>query len=455
MMILMRTLAASWLHVWSSRLILVLMAALLVGGWQASQARSANQSVSALSVRIQGSINPAQEDLLAKALETCRSQEHDLLLISLDTPGGLGKSMREMVKMILNSPCPVLTWVGPKGARAASAGVFLVAASSVASMSPQTSIGAASPVAMGGKDVPETMQQKIKNDFLSLIRGVAKAKGRNVDWYEKAIEEAVSITASEAVMLRVVDLMATSPQDLLVQAGSRGIPSPDGELRFQEDGFSLTEFQPGFRHSFLSWLLDPQIAYLLLLGGIAGLFFELSNPGAIFPGVFGGICLLLGLYAMAVLPTNVAGLLLILLALVLFILEIAVTSYGLLSIGGAISLFIGSMILFRFEYGFDALPVSLILPTVLGVTLLIGLGIVLVTRAQLKPKSTGSEAMLGLSGEVLSWKGGQGRIRVRGEIWKARTPGETELEPGSTVQVNDIDGLDLLVEPEWHNGDSN
>jgi membrane-bound serine protease (ClpP class) len=158
---------------------------------------------------------------------------------------------------------------------------------------------------------------------------------------------------------------------------------------------------------------------------------------------------------MAVLPTNVAGLLLILLALVLFILEIAVTSYGLLSIGGAISLFIGSMILFRFEYGFDALPVSLILPTVLGVTLLIGLGIVLVTRAQLKPKSTGSEAMLGLSGEVLSWKGGQGRIRVRGEIWKARTPRETELEPGSTVQVNDIDGLDLLVEPEGYNGDSN
>jgi membrane-bound serine protease (ClpP class) len=399
-----------------------------------------------LYARIDGSINPAQEDLLRDALQTCVRQDHAFLLLGIDTPGGLGKSMREMVQTILNAPVPVVTWVGPKGARAASAGVFIVAASMVASMSPQTTIGAASPVAAGGKDIPETMAKKIKNDILSLIRGVAKARGRNVEWYEKAVEEAASITASEAAQNRVVDLVATSPQDLLEQLGSRTVEWDDRSLSFDGQTAELIPYEPGFRHGFLSWLLNPQIAYFLLMGGLAGLFFELSNPGAIFPGVLGGMCLLLGLYAMAILPTNVAGILLILFSLVLFLLEIAVTSFGLLSLGGVLCLFFGSLILFRFEYGMAELPLTVVISTVVGVSLLVAAALFLVTRAQMQPRHTGSEAMLGLTGEVTRWEGRSGQIRVRGELWKARNASGEPLEPGAVVRVKDMQGLTLIVE---------
>ena len=415
---------------------------------QTQGTQEAQSRVSALYARVDGTINPAQADLLKRAISTCTQQGHDLLVLGLDTPGGLGKSMRDMVKLILNSPVPVVTWVGPKGARAASAGVFLVAASAVAAMSPQTNIGAATPVALGGKDVPQDMAQKIKNDFLSLIRSVAQARNRNVGWYEKAIEEAVSITATEAATIRVVDLLAASPRDLLEQAGAQGISWNKTELAFGPNDFSIKQFEPGFRHSFLSWLLHPQIAYFLLLGGIAGLFFELSNPGAIFPGVFGAICLLLALYALAILPTNVTGLLLIFLGLVLFILEIKVVSFGLLSLGGVVCLLVGSVILFRFEYGMAALPLKVILPTVIAVSGFVGLALYLVTRAQVKPKQTGSEAMIGLSGEVISWQEAEGRVRVRGEIWRAKTPSGASLAQGSRIRVTGMKGLLLEVEPK-------
>lgn len=408
----------------------------------------AETRVSALYCRIDGSINPAQKDLLEKAIATCTEEQHDLLLLGLDTPGGLGQSMREMIKLMLNAPVPVLIWVGPSGARAASAGVFLVAASNVAAMSPQTSIGAASPVAMGGKDIPETMAKKIQNDFMSLIRGMAKSRGRNVEWYEKAVEEAVSITASEAVMKKVVDLMAVSPEDFLIQIGAKGLLSDSTIKHFSEDEFQIVPYKSGFRYALLSWLLDPQIAYFLLLGGMAGLFFELTNPGAVFPGAFGAICLLLGLYAMAVLPTTAAGLLLIVLSLVLFILEIAITSYGLLSIAGAVCLFIGSMILYKFEYGLVMLPVKVILPTVLAVSSFIVLGLFVVARAHRRPKQTGYSSMQGLPARVLEWSDEEGRVRVRGEIWMARSADGSHLKVQDQVRVTGADGLTLLVKPD-------
>jgi membrane-bound serine protease (ClpP class) len=356
--------------------------------------------------------------------------------------------MREMVKTILNSPVPVAVWVGPKGARAASAGVFLVAASHVAGMSPQTSIGAASPVAMGGKELPETVAKKITNDFVSLIRGAAGAQDRNVDWYEKSVLESVSITADEAVMQQVVEFLALTPRDMLEQIGTRGISMQSQTLSFAPQDVQVTRFEPGFRTTFLSWLLHPQIAYFLLLGGIAGLFFELSNPGSIFPGVFGAVCLLLGLYALAVLPTNAAGVLLIFLAMILFILELAVTSYGLLSVGAVVCLFIGSLILFNFEYGFEGLSLQVILPTVLAVSAFILLGLYLVTRAQVRPRQTGSQGMLGLSGQITSWGSEGGKARIRGEIWKVRTDNGSQLPPGTQVRVTDVDGLTLTVREE-------
>ncbi|MCF8108862.1 MAG: nodulation protein NfeD [Desulfohalobiaceae bacterium] len=408
-------------------------------------------TVSALYCRIDGSINPAQKDLLENALAECEQKEHDLLLLGLDTPGGLGQSMREMIKLILNAPVPVVIWVGPQGAHAASAGVFLVAASDVAAMSPQTSIGAASPVAMGGKEIPETMAKKIQNDFMSLIRSMAEAKGRNVQWYERSVEEAVSITASEAVQKKVVDLMAVSPEDLMTQIGAQGLFKAQAIGPFSEKEFEIVTYEPGFRFALLSWLLHPQIAYFLLLGGMAGLFFELTNPGAIFPGAFGAICLLLGLYAMAVLPTTAAGLLLIVLSLILFILEIAITSFGLLSIGGVICLFIGSMILYKFEYGLVMLPLKVILPTVLAVSGFMILGVYLITKAYRRPKQTGYQSMQGLPATVLEWSDGQGRIRVRGEIWKARSADGTSLNPNDRVRISGADGLTLIVRPDEPN----
>ncbi|MDZ7762291.1 MAG: nodulation protein NfeD [Desulfovermiculus sp.] len=407
-----------------------------------------NSQISILYARLEGSINPAKKDLLQQALDTCAQDGHDLLLLGLDTPGGLGESMRDMVKLILNAQTPVAIWVGPKGARAASAGVFLVAASHVAGMSPQTNIGAASPVAMGGKEIPETVKKKITNDFVSLIRGVAEAKGRNVDWYEKAVTEALSITAQEAVMQRVVEFLAVSPQDMATQIGAQGLIIDGQRITYEDKDMRLVTFHPSFRTTFLSWLLHPQIAYFLLLGGIAGLFFELSNPGSIFPGAFGAICLLLGLYALAVLPTNAAGVLLIFLSLILFILELAVTSYGLLSIGGVACLFIGSLILFKFEYGFTGLPLQIILPTVVTVSAFMLLGLYLVTKAQVRPKKTGFQGMLGLTGQVISWEREEGKARVRGEIWRVKSDSNQPLSSGTQVRVTGVDGLTLFVQEE-------
>lgn len=408
---------------------------------------SGARTVNALSVRIQGSINPATSEMLASAVKEGQAGGYDLLLLSLDTPGGLGQSMREMVQTVLNSPIPVATWVGPRGARAASAGTFIVAASSVASMSPETTIGSASPVSAGGQDVSETMKKKIENDFVSLIRGVASDKGRNVEWYVKAVREAANLSASQAAEKNVIDLLADSPEDLMRQIGEQGLALDGKTVTFGPEAFSITSFEPSFRFRIFSWLLHPQIAYFLLLGGIAGLFFELSNPGAVFPGVLGGICLVLGLYAMAVLPVTVAGLLLIFLSVLLFILELAIASYGLLTIAGVVSLFFGSVLLFDFEYGLASLPLATILPTVLVISAFIAFALYLVTRAQLKPRTTGADAMKGLTGRVTRWDQGRGQIMVRGELWRARSASGASLAPDTTVQVVDIQGLYLVVEP--------
>ena len=397
---------------------------------------------------IDGSISPAQVDLLEDSLAECEKRQAKMLLLRLDTPGGLGESMRKMVRLILNSKVPVVVWVGPSGARAASAGVFLVAASAVAAMSPQSTIGAASPVGLGGKNMDKTMAEKIKNDILSLIRGTAAARNRNVSWYVEAVEKSVSITASEAVMLQVVELMAQDPKDLLSQIGARGLKWKGEMLRFQAGDVEWVEFKPGVRHRILSWLLDPQVAYLLLLGGMAGLFFELMTPGAILPGVVGGMCLLLGLYALSILPTNAAGLLLILFGLVLFVLELKITSYGLLSIAGLVCFFIGSTILFRFEYGMAGLPLSTIIGAGLVLAAAIGTGVYLVAKAHSRKPSLGLETLIGAEAEVRAWEDQGGQVFVHGELWAARTKGSFAFKPQDKVLIVAVRGLVLTVEPE-------
>lgn len=412
---------------------------------QAASSAEDPASFTVLTAEIQGAISPAQVEVLQDVLRQAETDRSNLVLLRLDTPGGLVTSMREMVQLILNAKVPVAVWVGPSGARAASAGVFLVAASTVAAMSPQSTIGAASPVGMGGKDIDATMAAKVKNDIVSLVRGVAEARGRNVDWYVKSVEDADSITATEAVLTKVVDILAKDPQDLLDQLAVKGLAWQGKTLRFSAKDVRFVEFSLGARHKLLAWLLDPQIAYMLLLGGMAGLFFELTTPGAIFPGVFGGLCLLLGLYAMSVLPTNVAGVLLILFGLVLFVLELKIASYGMLSVAALVSLFVGSTILYRKETGM-ALPLGTIVSGLAGFVLIFGGVAYLVARAQLRKSPLGSQAMVGLVAEIRAWEGDRGQVFVNGEIWNARTAADTSLAAGDQVRVAAMHGLTLTVE---------
>ncbi|WP_462323675.1 NfeD family protein [Desulfoplanes sp.] len=403
--------------------------------------------VTCLYLQLGTPLGPAQAELLDNCLEQGDAMAADLVLIGLNTPGGLGTSMRTMVTSLLNAPVPVAIWVGPSGARAASAGVFLVAASDYAAMAPQTSIGAASPVSVTGKDVSGTMAKKIQNDIISLLRGMVTARGRNMDWYEKAVTESASITAKEAVMQRVVEFLAPTAQDFLEQIGSRGLVRGKDTLHFGATQVRMTTYEPGAKYKLLAWLLDPSIAYLLFLGGIAGLFFEFSNPGAIFPGVFGALCLLLGMYALSILPTTPAGVLLILLGLILFIVELKVVSYGLLTIAGIASLVSGSLILFDFEYGLASLPLRIIIVSIGGICLLFLAILVLVARAHTKPKAMGLDALVDRSGEILTWGGNKGQVRVRGERWSAMADPHLSFVPGDRIVVVKADGLVLHIAP--------
>ncbi|WP_235896511.1 NfeD family protein [Oceanidesulfovibrio marinus] len=416
----------------------------------ANASTAANQTISqtrVLYVELDGGISPIQADLFDQAIETARDDNYELILVRLDTPGGLVSSTRTMIKSMLGSPVPFLVWVGPAGAHAASAGVFIVAASDLAGMSPQSTIGAASPVSMSGGDINGTMARKVQNDILSLLRSLARRKGRNYEWYAKAVEEADSITATEAVMDHVVEILADSPLDFLQQAGARGISTNQGDLRFTAESIDLIPYEPGFRYSFLAWLLHPQIAYFLFLGGIAGLFFEVSHPGAVFPGVVGGLFLLLALYALSILPTNAAGILLILFSLILLVLEVFITSYGLLSIAALLSLFIGSTILFKEGTGF-VLPLSSILTTVLLLAGFVSVVLYLVGKAQLRKPRQGDKVLIGTAATVRSWNGAQGKVFLRGEIWNAVSKEPIFVSTGDIVQIIRVDGLTLTVEPK-------
>jgi membrane-bound serine protease (ClpP class) len=412
-----------------------------------SLAASPADPVVVLEASLNGAISPSQADMLESALAKARESHAAMLLLTLDTPGGSIDVMRRMVKSMLNAPVPVVVYVAPAGARAASAGVFLVAASTLAAMAPQTSIGSASPIGPGGSDIKGDMNAKIKNDLESLLRGMATSHGRNVSWYVRFVSKAANINALEAARLGVVECIAVDRDDLMVQIGKRGIPTKNGPFRFDAARVRYETFDPGWRHGLLSWLLDPQIAYILLLVGMAGLFFELTTPGAILPGVLGSLSLLLALYALSVLPTNATGLLLLLLGGVFFLLEIYVTSYGLLGLSGLISLFLGSLLLFR-GHGLGGLPLSLILPTVIGISLFLGVIAWMVAKAQLRRSPSGVNALVGELAVVRTWEGRQGKVFVRGEIWDATCQSERLIEPGRQVRILAVEGLRLLVDAE-------
>jgi len=394
-------------------------------------------------IRLEGPINPGTAGFLSSSIEKAQEGGGQALLVELDTPGGLGESMRTMVKAIMNAPLPIIIYVSPSGAQAASAGVMVTMAADVAAMAPGTNIGAAHPVAAGGKDIEGEMAQKIVNDMIAFAQSIAKQRGRNVEWAKEAVEKSVSVSAAEAVELNVVDLTAESRTVLLQNIDGRKIKRGTVEFTLRTAGAEVVELEETLRDRILKTLANPNIAYILMMLGLAGLYFELSNPGAVLPGVIGGICLILAFYSFQTLPVNYAGVLLILLGVVLFILEIKVTSYGVLSIGGLISLTLGSLMLFKSPYEYMRVSLSVLIPVVATVAGFFLVVTGLVVRAQVRRSPTGTEGLIGLKGPVKEWAEGRGKVFVHGEWWHAF--GEDNLIPGEEIEVVGAEGMLLRV----------
>jgi membrane-bound serine protease (ClpP class) len=397
---------------------------------------------SAMVIELEGPINPGTDLFATRGIKQAQGNGYSLVIIRLDTPGGLDTSMRSIIKAILNSPVPVVVYVAPRGARAASAGVMITIAAHVAAMAPQTNIGAAHPVSAGGKEINKTMSEKVVNDMVAYARSIAKDRKRNQEWVEKAIRESVSITADMAVKENVVDLVARDMDDLLTLLDGREIMLDTGKLTLQTKDLKLVYVTPGWRDMVLKTISNPNIAYILMMIGLAGLYFELSHPGAIFPGVVGAISLILAFFSFQTLPVNYAGLLLIALAIIFFIAEIKVTSYGLLSLAGLISLTLGSIMLFE-DVG---VSLKLMMPTIVLIGgFFVGIAF-LAFRAYRRTPKGGRDGLIGESGVVEEKIDPEGLIFAHGEYWKA-TSNEV-VEEGEKVRIIGLRGLMLIVEKE-------
>jgi membrane-bound serine protease (ClpP class) len=395
-------------------------------------------------IHIDGVINPVTMRLVELAMDRAQAQRSQALIIELDTPGGLERSMRGIVQRMLNAELPVIVYVAPTGARAASAGVFITMAAHVAAMAPATNIGAAHPVALGGGVDKESMK-KIENDAAAFIRTVAMERGRNADWAEKAVRQSVSITEREAVQLKVVDLIAASVPELLDKIDGRTVKTIKGPRTLATRGAPVKPIEVGFRDRVLNVITDPNVAYILMMLGTIGLLAELYNPGAIFPGVIGAISIILAFFAFQSLPINYAGLLLILLGLVLLIAEIKFVSHGVLAIGGVVAMGLGSLMLFDApEASGLRLSWSVIIATV-GTTA--GLFLFVITagvRAFARRPLLGVSGLVGETAVARGPLAPEGQVAVHGEIWRAVAEGGP-VEDGAVVRVVDVQGLTLKV----------
>ena len=480
------------------------LAVLVVGAGAAPASRTA------VVLNLEGAIGPAAADYVARGIGQARERDASVVVLRMDTPGGLDTSMREIIRAILSAPVPVLTFVGPSGARAASAGTYILYASHVAAMAPGTNLGAATPVAIGGGlpmpgggddrsrdgasggDRPErgpqggaakdganaeqtgregaekdgaakdgagsdgsarparrpgsAMEAKTVNDAVAYIRSLAQMRGRNADWAESAVREGASLSAEEAKARNVVDLVATSVANLLELAHGRTVAVGERSVVLDTKEIAQIAIDPDWRTRLLSVLTNPNLALILMMIGFYGLIFEFMNPGALYPGTIGAICLLLGLYALSALPLNYAGLGLIVLGVALMIAEAFTPSVGVLGIGGAIAFVLGATILIDTDvpgFGVSLPVIAGIAATGLGFSLLV---VRLAWRSRKRPVVSGQEAMVGERGTVLDWSGRSGRVLAAGERWRAESG--SPLAPGQHVRVVALDGLVLKVEPE-------
>ena len=441
----------------SIRIVLLIFLACAATAYAEESDKPPLKSAVIYQLEINDVIGPATTDYFERNLQKAIENRAMAILIRMDTPGGLDTSMRRIVKQIISSPIPVITYVAPSGARAASAGTYILYASHIAAMAPATNLGAATPMQIGGfggfgdeksddkaKSAPDAMTHKMVNDAAAYIRGLAKMHGRNEHWAEKAVREAASLSAEEALKLNVIDIVASDVSDLLRQLRGRKV-NVSGQEVVLTGQTEINNIQPDWRSEFLAVITNPSIAYILLMVGIYGLVFEFSNPGSIVPGTIGGICLLLALYALQLLPVNYAGMGLILLGIALMIAEAFVPSVGILGLGGVVAFVIGSVILMDTDVPGFGIDLGLIASFALSSTAFFIIAISLLFKSRHRPIVSGKEELLGGIGVVLDDFTGTGMIRIHSENWRASC--DQPLRKNAKVMVTAINRLLLQVVP--------
>lgn len=403
-------------------------------------------------IEIKGVISPATFDQVQRELKAAADGKADVIVLEMHTPGGLYDSTQQIIQRIIDSEVPVVTYVYPPGSHAASAGTYILYASHIAAMAPSTNLGAATPIQLqqqSGEKKKEqsTLESKMVNDAAAYIRGLAELRGRNAEWAERAVREAESLTASEALSKKVIDVMADDVDHLLSKIDGREVKMAHGKkMTLKTKGAEIERVVPDWRHKLLEVITHPNVALLLMSLGSYGLVYEFANPGALFPGILGAIFLLLGLFAMNVLPINYSGLALVFLGMGLMVAEAFTPAFGLLGLGGAAAFIFGAVMLFNSEAGFgvDWWMIGAMTGMSLGfLTLLLGL----VAKSHRKKAVTGQEEILSTPAEVIHWSGNKGEVRMTGEVWLAESTGEFILMPGDAVKVIAIDGLVLRVVP--------
>jgi membrane-bound serine protease (ClpP class) len=393
-------------------------------------------------VTIDGVIGPISSRIILKAIESSVKDSSEALVIELNTPGGLDESMRLVTREILNCEVPVIVYVSPSGSRAGSAGVFITISAHIAAMAPGTNIGAAHPVTLGAQ-VDSTMMEKVENDAAAYIKSIASKRGKNTEWAEEAVRKSSSITEYEALKLKVIDLVANNLRELLDSCDQRKVSLPSGERTLNTKGVEVKRIRISLRDEILGVITNPNIAYILYSLGMLGIFFELSNPGAIFPGIIGGICLILAFFSFQSLPINYAGLLLMALALIFFILEVKIVSHGALTIGGIISMLLGSLMLFESPEPYMRASLSVIIFVVLATAAFFVFAVGMGLKAQRRKTTTGEAGMVGEVGVARSPLKPEGYVFVHGEIWKAEA--DEPIEQGEKVVVKEVEHLTLKV----------